>query len=110
MCGEEWVFFNAAQVLPCYVIQLYESKKPRHGKLPPHPPPLAAGLLQQQQDDDEDVSERERERLKKDKLLARVSELKQFTVVHRSTNRSLPSPAQPPAFQCGDFRGSFQAT
>ena len=74
MCGEEWVFFNAAQVLPCYVIQLYESKRPRHAV--PHPPPLAAGLIQQQQEDDKDVSEKERERQKKDKLLARVSKLK----------------------------------
>ena len=75
MCGEEWVFFNAAQVLPCYVIQLHESRKPRRDKLPP---PMAASLLQQQrQDDDEDdVSERERERQKKDKLMARVSILK----------------------------------
>lgn len=73
MFGDEWVFFNAAQVLPCYVIQLYDSKKARRDKLPAHPPPLAAGLLQRHGVDDESVFQKERERKRKDRLLARVS-------------------------------------
>ena len=72
MCGDEWVFFNAAQVLPCYVIKVHYKSKST-GWQPVNPPPLATNLLQKQTDKDEDVPKVERDRRKKAKLLARVS-------------------------------------
>ena len=72
MCGEEWVFFNAAQVLPCYVIQVFQGRNPKSDQQPVHPPPLAAGLLQEQTNEDEDMPKVEKERQRKAKLLARV--------------------------------------
>ncbi len=61
-CGNEWVFFNAGQVLPCYVIEVSECDKPQK----PQPPPLHTLL-------EEDSKSSGSSRDKKTALLARVS-------------------------------------
>ncbi len=67
--GLEWVIFNAAQVLPCYVIELH-SKERKAGRSEHTRPPLA-NLLDKSYSShlNEDITEVER----KAKLLARVS-------------------------------------
>ena len=75
MCGDEWVFFNAAQVLPCYVIKVYYKSTSKSDWQPVNPPSIATKLLQEQTDKDEGVPKVERDRQRKAKLLARVSML-----------------------------------
>ena len=54
--GYEWVFFNAAQVLPCYVIQVCkdETKALQHTV----PPPLASLAGVERSDSDESAEKR----------------------------------------------------
>ena len=73
MCGDEWVFFNAAQVLPCYVIKVYYKSTSKSDWQPVNPSSIATKLLQDKSD--EGVPKVERDRQKKAKLLARVSML-----------------------------------
>ena len=65
-CGMELVFFNASQVLPCYIIKLrstgFDSKKQSQPQLPP--------LLQKYQEE-ENAKDDDAKR-KQEKLLARV--------------------------------------
>ena len=61
-CGNEWVFFNAGQVLPCYVIKVQKCD-PRK----PQPPPLQSLLVTSDSGSDGTVRD------KKAALLARVS-------------------------------------
>ena len=67
--GLEWVFFNAAQVLPCYVIQVYEDNKKidQHFPVPPPLASLAEGSLQRSNSDESPEK-------KKKRLKARVRE------------------------------------
>ena len=67
-CGNEWVFFNAAQILPCYVIQV-SSTPGKRSHTSYHPPPLAS-LLETSHSSEPSDPQEERER--KAKLLARV--------------------------------------
>ena len=67
-CGNEWVFFNAAQVLPCYVIQVSASRYVRSHR---NPPPLAG--LPTKEDDNSDIAATVALKEKREKLLARVS-------------------------------------
>jgi len=64
-CGNELVFFNAAQVLPCYVIKLHYGpyNKQQH---PQQLPPL---LQKYQEENDEEITDAKK---KQEKLLARV--------------------------------------
>lgn len=52
-CGRQWVLFNAAQVLPCYVIQVCEdaSKMGRYNAMPPPLSGLADDSQEQQGED-----------------------------------------------------------
>ena len=61
-CGNEWVVFNAGQVLPCYVIKVQKCD-PRK----PQPPPLHSLLVTSDGGNGESVKD------KKAALLARVS-------------------------------------
>lgn len=66
MSGDEWVFFNAAQVLPCYVVQIMSSSTHTHNL-----PPLA-GLQDLGAGDDSTDTAAVALKKKQAKLLARV--------------------------------------
>lgn len=74
--GQEWVVFNAAQVLPCYVIEVHEVD----GKVAA-PPPLASLVSGSQLKDDGAESAQE----KKTWLMARVR-ARQRTHLHVHTH------------------------
>ena len=64
-CGNELVFFNATQVLPCYVIKLQHGPIDRQYAVQQLPP-----LLQKyQEENNEDITDVKK---KQEKLLARV--------------------------------------
>ena len=63
------MFFNAAQVLPCYVIQVID-KQIYHQRV--HPPPLSGFALERE--DTSDMIAAVALKVKREKLLARVSE------------------------------------
>ncbi len=62
-CNNEWVLFNCAQVLPCYVIEV---RYDYYQCLPPAP---AQPLVEEQKED------KESEKDKKTRLLARVNKV-----------------------------------
>ena len=83
-CGKEMVFFNASQVLPCYIIKLQSSESTRvgHGKQSHHQlPPLLQRYQEEARTESDDAKR------KHEKLLARVGQTIHMT--HKITTLAL---------------------